>query len=167
MKMTWISDYEAQPGQLIEWRLHATAIAAAVRSEQDPRPPSYTQEAHVRTAAVLRDIGIEAPTWLGTAFDVPGALDIDAMEAALLHWISRHETLRSGLRRTGDEWERFTLSAEDVSLDRTARRQFSRGAEVLRVSGGPVRRGDRSADVAALPLRDRWPRRRVHGLPGI
>ena len=148
MKMTWISDYEAQPGQLIEWTLHPTAIAAAVRSERDPRPPSYTQEAHVGTAAVLRDIGIEAPTWLGTAFDISGALDVDALEAALLHWIARHETLRSGLRLAGDEWERFTLRAEDVSLDRTVRRQFPRGADVLRYLE------DRS-DEATDPLT--WP----------
>jgi hypothetical protein len=132
MKMTWISDYEAQPGELIEWRLHSTSIAAAVRSELDPRPPSYMQEAHVRTAAVLRNMGIEAPTWLGAAFDVPGALDVNALETALLHWITRHETLRSGLRLAGAEWQRFTLSAEDVSLDRTAGRHFSLGADLLR-----------------------------------
>lgn len=148
MKMTWISDYDAQPGQLIEWRLHPAAIAAAVRSEQDPRPPSYMQEAHVRAAAVLRDIGVEAPTWLGAAFDLPGALDHDALEATLLQWITRHETLRSGLRQTQGEWERFTLSAEAVSLDRSAPQQFSRGADVLRYLEA---RSDEATDPLTWP----------------
>lgn len=130
MKMTGISEYEAQPGQLIEWRLHPATVAASLRSAHDPRPPSYVQEAHVKAAALLRDIGTEAPTWLGTAFDIPGALDCDALEEALLQWITRHETLRSGLRWAKDELERFTLRAEEVALDRRVVKNFSRGAHV-------------------------------------
>ncbi|MEA2189793.1 MAG: hypothetical protein QOK16_4804 [Solirubrobacteraceae bacterium] len=132
MKLTWISEYKAQPGQLIEWRLHPTTIAAATELMQDPRPPSYMQEIHVRAAALQREIGVEAPTWLGTAFDIPGALDLDALESALLQWIARHETLRSGLRLAGDDLERFTLSPEAVSLDRTLVGDFFQGADVLR-----------------------------------
>ncbi|MDQ3849664.1 MAG: condensation domain-containing protein [Actinomycetota bacterium] len=132
MKLTWISEYEARPGQLIEWRLHPTTIAAASQLAPDARPPSYMQEAHMRTAAFLRDLAVEAPTWLGTAFDVRGALDVDALEAALLQWIARHETLRSGLRLAGEELERFTLSAEAVSLDRIVVDHFSQGADVVR-----------------------------------
>jgi len=132
MKLTWISEYQARPGQLVEWRLHPETIAAAATSAQDPRPPSYMQEGHLRTASMLRDIGVEAPTWLGTAFDIPGALDFDALEAVLLQWIARHETLRSGLRHTGQELERFTLSPDAISLDRTAVDHFSEGADVVR-----------------------------------
>jgi hypothetical protein len=131
MKLTGISEYKAQPGQLIEWRLHPAAIAAAARLTQDPRPPSYMQEAHVRTSALLRAGDVEAPTWLGTAFDMPGALDREALEATLLQWIVRHETLRSGLRLTGDELERFTLSPEEVSFDQAVVGDFSVGAEVV------------------------------------
>ena len=132
MKLTWISEYKAQPGQLIEWRLHPTTIAAATQSAQDPRPASYMQEGHVRTAAFLHDMGVDAPTWLGAAFDIPGAMDHDALEAALLQWMTRHETLRSGLRLAGDELERFTLSPQDVLLDPTVVDEFYRGADVLR-----------------------------------
>jgi hypothetical protein len=130
MKLMEINQYVARPGRLIEWRLHPTTIAAAAEAAQDPRPPSYMQEAHVRMAALLRDVDVEAPTWLGTAFDVRGALDLDAMEATLLQWITRHETLRSGLRLAGTDLERFTLPAEIVSLDRTVIDDFSRGEDV-------------------------------------
>jgi hypothetical protein len=90
------------------------------------------QEAHIRTAALLRDVGIEAPTWLGTAFDVPGPLQVEALETALSQWLSRHETLRSGLRLVGDELQRFTLSADAVTFDRVVVDQFYRGEDVVR-----------------------------------
>jgi mycolipenoyl-CoA---2-(long-chain-fatty acyl)-trehalose mycolipenoyltransferase / long-chain-acyl-CoA---trehalose acyltransferase len=120
MKLTEISQHEARPGKVIEWRLHAETIAAAARTPRDPRPPSYCQEAHVKTAALLHELSVQTPTWLATAFDICGALDDDAMEAAFLAWIARHETLRSELRLAGQDLQRFTLSAESVSLQRTA-----------------------------------------------
>jgi mycolipenoyl-CoA---2-(long-chain-fatty acyl)-trehalose mycolipenoyltransferase / long-chain-acyl-CoA---trehalose acyltransferase len=131
LKLTEISKYEAQPGRLVEWSLHPTTVAASAAAPQDPRPPSFTQDAHVKTTAFLRGIGLEAPTWLATAFDVPGALDVDAMDATFLQWIARHETLRSELRLTGEELERFTVSAEDVSLERTFVDDFTSGADVV------------------------------------
>jgi hypothetical protein len=148
MKLTEISKYEAQPGQLIEWRLHPTTIAAATEAAQDPRPASFMQEAHVRMAALLRDVDVEAPTWLATAFDIEGALDSSAMEATLLQWITRHETLRSGLRLTGQNLERFTLPTEMVSLDRTVVDDFSRGADIVSFL-------ENRFDEAANPLT--WP----------
>jgi mycolipenoyl-CoA---2-(long-chain-fatty acyl)-trehalose mycolipenoyltransferase / long-chain-acyl-CoA---trehalose acyltransferase len=148
MKMTGISEYDVQPGQLIEWRLHPATIAAGRRSAHDPRPPSYLQEAHVRAAALQRDIGSEAPTWLGTAFDIPGALDCDALETALLQWITRHETLRSGLRLAGDRLERFTLRPEQVALDRRVVKHFSCSAALATYL-------ERRFDDAVNPLT--WP----------
>jgi len=132
MKLTWISQYEAHPGELIEWHLSPATLTAAAQSPSDARPPSYMQAGHMRTAAMLQDIGLEAPTWLGTVFDVAGALDCDALETALLAWIARHETLRSGLRMAGQQLERFTLSAEFVALERTMVGRFSCGADVVR-----------------------------------
>lgn len=132
MKLTDISQHDARLGQVIEWRLHPTTIAAAARSAPDPRPPSYSQEAHMRTAALLRDMGVHAPTWLATAFDIPGALDGDAMEAAFLRWIARHETLRSELRLAGQDLQRFTLSEESVSLERTVVDDFSHSVDLIR-----------------------------------
>ncbi|MGH2942836.1 MAG: condensation domain-containing protein [Solirubrobacteraceae bacterium] len=131
MKLTEISKYDAQPGQLIEWNLDRATIAAAAQSGLDPRPPSYTQDAHVKTAAFMQEIGVQAPTWLATAFDIPRQLDLAAMEATFLQWITRHETLRSGLRLSGEELERFTLSADAMALERTVVDRFTRGEDVV------------------------------------
>ena len=131
MKLTWISEYQAHPGELTEWCLHPATIAAATQSAPDARPPSYMQAGHMRTAAMLRDVGVEAPTWLGTVFDIAGTLDVAALETALLQWITRHESLRSGLRMAGQQLERFTLSPAQVALERTVVGRFSRGADVV------------------------------------
>jgi hypothetical protein len=148
LKLTEISQYDALPGQLVEWRLHPETIDAAARSPQDPRPPSYTQDAHVKLATFLRDIGVQAPTWLATAFDFQGALDADVMEETLLQWITRHETLRSGLRPAGEELERFTLSIDEVSLERSVIGDFSAGTDIVRYL-------EDRFDEAANPLT--WP----------
>lgn len=78
----------------------------------------YVQESHIRTARSVREDGLTVPTWLGTAFDIPGTVDLDALQDALRSWTLRHETLRSGFRWDGDEMRRFTLDAEAVSLHR-------------------------------------------------
>jgi hypothetical protein len=148
LKLTEISKYEAQPGRLVEWRLHPTTVAASARQAQDTRPPSFTQEAHVKTTAFMRGIGLEAPTWLATAFDIPGALDAAAMETTFLQWITRHETLRSELRLTGEQLERFTLSPEDVSLERTFVDDFTSSADLV---GYLEDRFDQAADPLAWP----------------
>jgi hypothetical protein len=148
LKLTEISKYEAQPGQLVEWTLHPKTVAAAAQTAPDSRPPSFTQDAHVKTTAFLRGIGLEAPTWLATAFDIPGTLDSEAMEATFLGWITRHETLRSELRLTGDQLERFTISADDVSLDRTVVGDFTDSADLVRYL-------EDRFDQAANPLT--WP----------
>jgi hypothetical protein len=148
LKLTEISKYEAQPGQLVEWTLHPTTVAAAAEAAPDARQPSFTQDAHVKTTAFLRGIGLEAPTWLATAFDIPGALDFEAMEATFRGWIMRHETLRSELRLTGDQLERFTLSADDVSLERTIVDDFTDSAELV---GYLEERFDQAADPLQWP----------------
>jgi hypothetical protein len=148
MKLTEISQYEAQPGHMIEWGMHPDTIAAAAQAPRDPRPASYMQEAHIKMAAFLQGIDVEAPTWLGTGFDIQGALDLEAMETTLMQWITRHETLRSGLRLTGQELERFTLGAEAISLERTVVDDFADGADVTRFL-------ENRFDEAASPLT--WP----------
>jgi mycolipenoyl-CoA---2-(long-chain-fatty acyl)-trehalose mycolipenoyltransferase / long-chain-acyl-CoA---trehalose acyltransferase len=148
VKLTEISKYDAQPGQLVEWRLHPRTVAAAAQAALDSRPPSFTQDAHVKTTAFMREVGLEAPTWLATAFDMSGALNPDALETTFVQWLARHETLRSELRLSGEQLERFTLSVDDVALDRTVIDDFTDGADVVRYL-------EQRFDEAANPLT--WP----------
>jgi hypothetical protein len=116
--MTDIQRCEVRPGRLVEWALSPATVKAAADLPADPRPPAYVQESHIRTARTVREDGLFVPTWLGTAFDIPGKVDLDALQDALRGWTLRHETLRSGFRWEGDEMHRFTLAPEAVSLHR-------------------------------------------------
>ncbi|WP_051183664.1 condensation domain-containing protein [Streptomyces sp. HGB0020] len=125
MRMTDIQRCEVRPGRLVEWALSPATVAAAADLPADPRPPAYVQEGHIRTARTVREDGLFVPTWLGTAFDIPGTVDLDALEQALRGWTLRHETLRSGFRWDGDEMHRFTLEPEAVSLHREEVGEFT------------------------------------------
>jgi mycolipenoyl-CoA---2-(long-chain-fatty acyl)-trehalose mycolipenoyltransferase / long-chain-acyl-CoA---trehalose acyltransferase len=148
MKLTWISEYEAHPGEMLEWRLHPATIATATGLAPDTRPPSYMQAGHIRTAEMLRDVGLTAPTWLGTVFDIAGPLDVAALETTLLQWITRHESLRSGLRLADQQLERFTLDPQAVAVEPTVIGRFLRGEDVVRCL-------DERFDEACDPLT--WP----------
>lgn len=117
--MTEIQSCDIRPGKLVEWGLSPDTVAAAARRPDDARPPAYIQESHIRTARSVHDDGLSVPTWLAVCFDIPGRLDLDALERALSDWTARHETLRSGFRWTGDTMHRFTLDADAVTLRRT------------------------------------------------
>ncbi|MGW7420024.1 condensation domain-containing protein [Streptomyces sp. NPDC054813] len=130
MRISDIQRCEVRPGRLVEWTFSPATVAAATALPPDPRPPAYIQESHIRTARAVREDGLFVPTWLGTAFDLPGRADLDALEEALHGWTLRHETLRSGFRWVGDDMHRFTLDANDVTLHREVVGDFA-DAEVL------------------------------------
>ncbi|WP_445279709.1 condensation domain-containing protein [Streptomyces sp. DSM 118148] len=118
MRISDIQRCEVRPGRLVEWTFSPATVEAAAVLPPDPRPPAYIQESHIRTARSVREDGLFVPTWLGTAFDLPGPADLDALERALRRWTLRHETLRSGFRWADDDMHRFTLDERDVSLHR-------------------------------------------------
>ncbi|MFF5481464.1 condensation domain-containing protein [Streptomyces sp. NPDC012935] len=132
MRMTDIQRCEVRPGRLVEWTLSPATVATAADLPQDSRPPAYNQESHMRTVRSVREDGLFLPTWLGTAFDIPGQVDLDVLQDALCAWTLRHETLRSGLRGVGGEMRRFTLDADAVSLHREVIGDFPDAAELVR-----------------------------------
>ncbi|MEU8977834.1 MULTISPECIES: condensation domain-containing protein [unclassified Streptomyces] len=148
MRMTDIQRCEVRPGRLVEWALSPATVTAAAGLPEDPRPPAYVQESHIRTARSVQEDGLFVPTWLGTAFDIPGRVDLDALQDALRSWTLRHETLRSGFRWDGDEMRRFTLDTEAVSLHREVVGDFPDAAQL-------VQRLQDRFDAAANALR--WP----------
>ncbi|MFF9085559.1 condensation domain-containing protein [Streptomyces sp. NPDC014991] len=148
MRISDIQRCEVRPGRLVEWTFSPATIAAAAALPPDPRPPAYIQESHIRTARSVREDGLFVPTWLGTAFDLPGRADLDVLERVLRDWTLRHETLRSGFRWAGDDMHRFTLDGRDVSLRREVVGDFAD-------TGALVRHLQDRFDVAADALG--WP----------
>ncbi|MFR9728814.1 condensation domain-containing protein [Saccharopolyspora sp. MS10] len=114
MRFTEIADYSVRPGRVARWS--ATPVEGA-QPAVDPRPPSHLQQAHVRKAAATA--GSADPSWLAIGFDLDGPLDEEAWRAALLRWVDRHETLRSGLDPTPGGVRRRTWGPGRLSLSRT------------------------------------------------
>ncbi|GHC32258.1 hypothetical protein GCM10010507_00550 [Streptomyces cinnamoneus] len=61
-----------------------------------------------------------SPSWLATAFELPGEVRAAALEEALLRWIDRHESLRSRLVPEGARLRRDTLAPGAVRIRRSA-----------------------------------------------
>jgi hypothetical protein len=148
VRISDIQRCEVRPGRLVEWRFSPATIAAAAALPPDTRPPAYIQESHIRTARSVREDGLFVPTWLGTAFDLPGRADLDALQEALRGWTLRHETLRSGFRWAGDDMHRFTLDEHDVSLHREVIGDFTDADALTRYLQD---RFDAAADALGWP----------------
>ncbi|MGW0633074.1 condensation domain-containing protein [Streptomyces sp. NPDC002758] len=146
--MTDIQRCEVRPGRVVEWTVHPATVETARGLPDDSRPPAYVQESHARTARTVREGGLFVPTWLGTAFDIPGQVDLDVLQAALRTWTLRHETLRSGFRWLGDDMRRFTLDADAVELHRADIGEF---ADAKTLSRYLQDRFDVAADALTWP----------------
>ncbi|WP_432021141.1 condensation domain-containing protein [Streptomyces sp. 1222.5] len=93
-----VEEAEIDPGHAHTWHLsfpHDPAAAAA------RRPTSYNQAVHLAAAWAARTANRSTTTFaIACSFDLPGRLDLPALEAALLHLAQRHEILRTSCRPT-------------------------------------------------------------------
>ncbi|MFD9797014.1 condensation domain-containing protein [Streptomyces sp. NPDC059070] len=148
MRIVEIQDCEIRPGRLVEWTLHSATVEAALHRPDDPRPPAYVQERHLRTARSACRNDSAPPSWIGTAFDIPGAVDLGALQNSLHAWTIRHETLRSGFRWVGEEVRRFTLDADAVALHREDNGVFT---DVDKLAAYMLKRFDTVANALTWP----------------
>ncbi|NKI44710.1 condensation domain-containing protein [Streptomyces physcomitrii] len=121
VRVALLDGYRPAPGRLVEFVRSAATRAAAEEAAPSPVPPSFNQLFHLATA----DRDPEGPRhWLCCAFDLPGAVDLDALHRAFAFFTARHEGLRSGFRaRRGPDGapagvDRFVLPAETYELAR-------------------------------------------------
>jgi hypothetical protein len=111
-------DFHPAPGRVVEWSVSQGTADRARTAPVDPVPTSYNQQMHLESTQVAALMGLPGNPWIGTTFDLAGPADLDALEAAFTTWLHRHEGLRSGFRTGADGIERFTLSIEEVALER-------------------------------------------------
>lgn len=109
MEFTELADYAIPSGSLVEWLPCATG-----RWTPDPRPASYIHEAHLQRSSA----GAGGQSWLGTAFEIPGPLDLEAFRITLQQWIDRHEVLRShtSLDTESGEIIRHTVPVNGIDI---------------------------------------------------
>ena len=96
MEFTELVDYPVSAGTITEWIPSVGPHASTPENagwHRDDRPTSFVHEAHLRRTLAHPSAGKES--WLGTAFDIAGPLNVDAFRAAVLAWIDRHEPMRT------------------------------------------------------------------------
>ncbi len=96
MEFTELVDYPVPAGTITEWIPSVGPHASTPENagwRRDDRPTSFVHEAHLRRTLAHPSAGTES--WLGTAFDIAGPLDVAAFRAAVLAWIDRHEPMRT------------------------------------------------------------------------
>ena len=109
------------PGQAVEWRLQFTTAVGAPRAgdrgNRQGRALSYNQEFHYRAARPSTPASPAVSECFAVAFEIQGALDRDALEAALLHFVRRHEVLRCVFRESAGAPALDVVGPRDVKLE--------------------------------------------------
>ncbi|MCC8955196.1 hypothetical protein H8B02_17665 [Bradyrhizobium sp. Pear77] len=103
-------DSDRQPDRLMVWRV---SDPDPVSWRPDSRRPSHVQEEHFRSADDGRS------SWLGAAFELPGAFNAAALTRAILGWVNRHEALRSRLANDGSVVHCATIEQGAAAVEKT------------------------------------------------
>jgi hypothetical protein len=131
MKPIAFEDFRPAPGRVIEWTVSPTTAAAARTAPVDSTPLSYNQQLHLMSYLALVNAGQPGNPWIGVAFELPGAVDLDALGRAFTTFVQRHDSLRSGFRPTATGIERYTVPTDAIALDTTPVRDFDDAGELF------------------------------------
>ncbi|WP_159058775.1 condensation domain-containing protein [Streptomyces caeruleatus] len=112
--MTSLPEYTPLPGELVEFQVPDTVLAAAAAAPPHPAPPSHLQENHLRRRLANDRAGHPQAPWAGVHFDLPGRLDSGAMAAALATWVRRHTTLLTWFASDGSGFRRHAVTPDTV-----------------------------------------------------
>ncbi|MFI9329331.1 condensation domain-containing protein [Kitasatospora sp. NPDC052868] len=110
-----IDDTEVEPGHVYEWRLTAPRMRGG-GSGAGRRTTGYNQVKHFAVAQHTHDAGETVPTYVATTFELPGPVELDALGAALLHFVRRHEVLRCRYRTSAGDLIGEALDPDDIEL---------------------------------------------------
>ncbi|WP_052851162.1 condensation domain-containing protein [Streptomyces avicenniae] len=111
-----VEDLEIAPGHAMEWKVITATRGSAGPAR--PRPAaSYIQEDHFAVARVMDRENVPCPSSVGGSFEIQGSLDREALGAALLHFVRRHDVLRCVFRAEGDALGVEVLDPEEIKLD--------------------------------------------------
>lgn len=145
-----IEELDAAPGHFVTWTMRpAGAQTPAPTAEGQPGGvASYNQEKHFSTAQEAQRTDESVATWLAVTFELPGVLDRKALEAALLHFVRRHEVLRCAFQQLAGDLTCDTLDPDAVVLDQTDVGYFASAGELRSC----LHRFFRQIDTLAGPL---------------
>ncbi|GAA0421394.1 condensation domain-containing protein [Streptomyces luteireticuli] len=90
-----IEETEIAPGRVFVWNLVSTRTNRPAGPVPPPREATtYNQVRHFTVARDARDTDDAFSSYVAGTFEIPGQVDLRALESALLHVVRRHEVLR-------------------------------------------------------------------------
>ncbi|MFF5706610.1 condensation domain-containing protein [Streptomyces sp. NPDC012794] len=108
-----------EPGHAWQWRLTTVEAAGPRVTGAADRAAGYNQERHYAAAERIRAARARLMFYIAGTFEVPGPLDLDALEAALLYFVRRHEVLRTRFHKSASgDLTCTTAAPDDVALAR-------------------------------------------------
>ncbi|MEU3407687.1 condensation domain-containing protein [Streptomyces sp. NPDC006670] len=121
-----IDDTEVEPGHVYEWRLTNTRMHGGAGR----RVTGYNQVKHFSVAQHTHEVGEDFPSYAAVTFDLPGPVDLDALGAALLHFLRRHEVLRCLYRPGAGDLIGEVLDPDDIELKLVDKGRIDSAGEV-------------------------------------
>lgn len=130
MRQAPLEEREFTPGHIMEWELLPTAMRGAAGPGRARGVTSYTQEKYLAAAQEARTTDDSITSYVAVTFELPGALDREALEAALLHLVRRHEVLRCTFQQLSGDPACDVLGPDEVTLKLVDVGPFDGSAEV-------------------------------------
>lgn len=131
MIITALRNWAPQPGTLIEWHPHTDVVPLVEAAAVDPVPPSFLQENHVRGVKSAADRGAVHTAYLGSATEIAGDLDVDALTRAFEAFLVRHDALRTSFDVSDGSVVRRRVPLDAVRLEARTAGSFAEQEEFL------------------------------------
>ncbi|MGF1432320.1 condensation domain-containing protein [Kitasatospora sp. LaBMicrA B282] len=140
-----VEDSEIGPGEAHRWRL------VPVTGEGVPAPrrmTGYNQAKHFTVAQHAQHVNEPIRSYVAATFELAGPVDLDALAAALLDLVRRHEVLRAVYQPLGGDLSCEVLGPEEVALKHVYAGPLETSAQV----GRYLQEAFREVDTLSWPL---------------
>lgn len=108
-----VEDSEIAPGEAHRWHLVPLTVDGGAAPR---RMTGYNQAKHFTVARHAQSIDEPIRSYVAASFELPGRVDLDALEGAFLHLVRRHEVLRAVYQPLGGDLGCEVLTPDEVAL---------------------------------------------------
>ncbi|MFJ4670046.1 condensation domain-containing protein [Kitasatospora purpeofusca] len=108
-----VEDSEIGPGEAHRW--HLVPLTGA-EGPAPRRMTGYNQAKHFTVAQYAQSVDDPIRSYVAASFELTGQVDLDALAAALLHLVQRHEVLRAIYQPLAGDLGCEVLSPDEVAL---------------------------------------------------
>ncbi|MFB7677339.1 condensation domain-containing protein [Kitasatospora purpeofusca] len=124
-----VEDSEIGPGEAHRW--HLVPLTGA-EGPAPRRMTGYNQAKHFTVAQYAQSVDDPIRSYVAASFELTGQVDLDALAAALLHLVQRHEVLRAIYQPLAGDLGCEVLTPDEVALKHVYGGPLETGAQVTR-----------------------------------